>query len=683
MSQQLSPQSQTGREKGSPAWKPALKSLRWQSVARWLMDTAGTFLRRLGKPEKTFLVLLLLYVFITYTAPGSTFAAILQLVLILLGVWVLMRLARFGVRRAIWRLRNRLLMTYVFIAVVPVLLIVIFVGIGAYALSSQLAVYLVSSELDRRIGSLTWVGHAVADANPKQRTQVLHGVGAVLRQRFFNPSIVLRQAGGSAYWPEDQAADPAPPGWGDTSGILVRSGRFYAWAHIVRGDADVTVTAPLTRAYLSDLMPDLGEVSLFVLSNDPRAPRGEQLQPEGGNRLGPAQNRFDVDLLGGSLMPFSYWDVPGKVQTDALISVHTRPSALLRTIFNAKVDAVQQFIPVALLSVAILFLLVEASSLVIGVSLARTITAAVHELYTGTQRVMEGDFTHRIKGSKSRDQLAELSTSFNTMTENLERLLAVAKEKERLQTELEIAREVQEQLYPKEIPSMKTVRLTASWKSARIVSGDYFDYQRLGEHQLALAIGDVAGKGISAALLMATIQSALRMEVRGVLEIAAPAGTAVHRLSAVEVVSDLNRQLYQTTPAEKFATFCFGVYDEKTGLFTYTNAGHLPPILVHNGSAARLDVNGMVVGAFPFAQYDESSVQLHPGDLLVFFTDGITEPENEYGEMFGEDRLAALFVQNADRPEEEIIRKVMDAVGQWSGAGERQDDMTLLVARRL
>jgi sigma-B regulation protein RsbU (phosphoserine phosphatase) len=182
---------------------------------------------------------------------------------------------------------------------------------------------------------------------------------------------------------------------------------------------------------------------------------------------------------------------------------------------------------------------------------------------------------------------------------------------------------------------------------------------------------------------MATIQSAMRMEVRGALAMGAPGGAVVHRLSSAQVVSDLNLQLHQTTPTEKFATFCFGIYDEKTGLFTYTNAGHLPPILVHNGKSTRLDVNGMVVGAFPFAKYDESEVRLHPGDLLVFFTDGITEPENEYGEMFGEDRLAALFVKNADRPEEEIIKTVMDAVGQWSSSPERQDDMTLLVARRL
>jgi sigma-B regulation protein RsbU (phosphoserine phosphatase) len=635
-------------------------------------------------PEKIFIVLLLLYATLATWIGSNGFLTFARVVLILLGIWLLIRMARGGVRRAIWRLRNRLMMTYLFIAVVPILLIIVFASLGAYALSSQLAVYLVSSELDRRIAELNWVAHGIADANPRDRQRVMSERADVLTHGFRDPAITLRQGDSVIAWPNDNGNHDSPTTRADINGILVRDGRFYAWAHVVKGDTDVMVAAPLTRAYLSGLVPGLGDVGLFVFSKDHRASQGAEAAEPSTNQLSPPQNIFDISLRGGSFMPFDYWDAPEQTQRDhVLLSVETRPSALLGTIFSAKESDIQQIIPVALFGVAILFLLVEVSSLVVGVSLARTITAAVHQLYTGTQRVMQGDFSNRIKVSKSSDQLATLSTSFNTMTENLERLLAVAKEKERLQAELEIAREVQEQLYPKEIPSMKTVRLTAFWQSARVVSGDYFDYQRLGEDQLALAIGDVAGKGISAALLMATIQSAMRMELHGSLRAAAPGGTVVRSLSTARVVSDLNQQLHQNTPTEKFATFCFGVYDETTGLFTYTNAGHLPPILIHNGAATRLNVNGMVVGAFPFATYDQSQVQLQRGDLLVFFTDGITEPENEYGEMFGEDRLTQIFVKSADRPEQDIIAAVMEAVRQWSVSPERQDDMTLLVARRL
>jgi len=207
-------------------------------------------------------------------------------------------------------------------------------------------------------------------------------------------------------------------------------------------------------------------------------------------------------------------------------------------------------------------------------------------------------------------------------------------------------------------------------------------------NKLAIAIGDVAGKGISAALLMASIQSALRMELRAslerVAELAAPSHAQVNgfRLSTAQMVSDLNQQLYATTSPEKYATFCLALYDEASGVVTYTNAGHLPPVLIRNGSAISLDVNGTVVGAFPFSKYDESKVQLESGDLLVCYTDGITEPENEYGEMFGEERLIELVSKHAEQEDTRIIETVMEAVRQWTNSPELTDDMTVVLARK-
>jgi sigma-B regulation protein RsbU (phosphoserine phosphatase) len=187
---------------------------------------------------------------------------------------------------------------------------------------------------------------------------------------------------------------------------------------------------------------------------------------------------------------------------------------------------------------------------------------------------------------------------------------------------------------------------------------------------------------------MATIQAALRMELRTSLElmaeVAAPSQQPLsgYRLSTAQMVSDLNQQLYATTSAEKYATFCFALYDEESGTVSYTNAGHLPPVLIRNGIATSLDVNGTVVGAFPFSKYDESKIQLQSGDLLVCYTDGITEPENEYGEMFGEERLIELVSKNCDREDAKIIETVMDAVRQWTNSPELTDDMTIVLVRK-
>jgi sigma-B regulation protein RsbU (phosphoserine phosphatase) len=154
------------------------------------------------------------------------------------------------------------------------------------------------------------------------------------------------------------------------------------------------------------------------------------------------------------------------------------------------------------------------------------------------------------------------------------------------------------------------------------------------------------------------------------------------RFSTARMVSELNQQLHATTSPEKYATFFFAIYDQQTGLMTYTNAGHLQPVLIRDGASTLLDVNGTVVGAFPFSQYEESKLELRSGDLLVCYTDGITEPENEYGEMFGEDRLIELVSKNADRDEAQIIESVMDSVRQWTGVPALSDDMTVLLARK-
>jgi sigma-B regulation protein RsbU (phosphoserine phosphatase) len=260
------------------------------------------------------------------------------------------------------------------------------------------------------------------------------------------------------------------------------------------------------------------------------------------------------------------------------------------------------------------------------------------------------------------------------MTGTLERLFIVEKEKERLQTEIEIAREVQSQLYPKAAPPMRGLKLSVVCDPARMVSGDYYDYTEVGAHQLVFAIGDVAGKGISAALLMATLQAALRSQV-------AHAEATQTRMNSAEVITQLNRQIWEHTAPEKYATFFFALFDQPSQTLSYTNAGHLSPFLLRQGEFTPLDSNGTVVGAFPFAKYDSSSLVMRPNDLLICYTDGITEPENEYGEAFGEDRLMHLVKKHSHQPDTEILTIVLDAVRGWTGTAELFDDMTILLAR--
>jgi len=316
-------------------------------------------------------------------------------------------------------------------------------------------------------------------------------------------------------------------------------------------------------------------------------------------------------------------------------------------------------------------LLIEAAALITGIVMTRRITKAVDDLYNATQYVQQRDFTHRVKIS-SRDQLGVLGESFNLMTESINNLIEEQKQRQRLENEISIAREVQNQLFPQTLPSVPGVQIEAVCKPARMVSGDYYDFIQLSPTQLAIAVADISGKGISAALLMASLQAALRSQLL----------TEESRtLSTAELVTRLNRHLFYNTGDDRFATFFVAVYDCSTRVLRYTNAGHLPSFCIYGGTAIHLDCGGIVLGVVDEYPYEQGSVEVPPGALLIGYSDGLVEPENVYGEEFGIHRLkaAALSLQNDDP--NLVANGLMQAAEEWAGTPEQADDMTVIVAR--
>jgi sigma-B regulation protein RsbU (phosphoserine phosphatase) len=347
---------------------------------------------------------------------------------------------------------------------------------------------------------------------------------------------------------------------------------------------------------------------------------------------------------------------------------------------------------VMLVGIAAAFAIVVLIALLIGIRLTRTVTSSVANLYRATQHINRGDFGYRIQ-VKEKDQLAALQMSFNSMTQSLQRLIAEQKEKERLQSELEIAHEVQAQLFPQAVSGTRTLELYGICRPARIVSGDYYDFLEYGPDQIGIAVGDISGKGISAALLMASIHSAVRAyEQEQIVSVSSasayaanPAAVATRAAppSPAQMLWLLNRHLYRTTQPEKYATLFLGFYDGDTHRLTYSNAGHLAPIILgRDGSIRRLEVGGMVVGLFDGMQYQEETVELFPGDIFISFSDGMTEPENEFGE-FGEDRLIACIAENRNLPLARISAQAVQAVKDWIGSTEQPDDITIVLARRV
>jgi len=625
----------------------------------------GAAWRTLNRTQRILLVLVALYVALRVSGISSLWQMIAGLAAFMVALVAAFQLARRGMRKAIWRLRNRLIVAYLFIAVVPVVLILTLVAIAAWAVIGQMAVYLVTTELSHRQSALMRQAEALARV-PVRDADLTVSRFATMTSNIFPQFELLTSGREDLRYPSGSTLTHPPRQWRHASGLVLRKeggqDRLYEWAHTSENGAEVTIMAPITQDVLSDLVPGLGDVSFAPLMSYPHE-----------SHVPSAQNPLDFGLLAPYLVEVPRWQSPNTHER-LILYVRTRASAVLGKVFQ-KLDWAELVMGL-FVAVSIVFLVVEMVSLVVGVQLSRSITGAVHELYEGTRRIKEGDFSYRIP-VKGNDQLAELTSSFNTMTQNLGRLIVVAKEKERLESELAIAREVQQQLFPKDVPFTKTLELKGVCSPARMVSGDYYDFMALSDHSLAFAIGDVAGKGISAALLMATIQSTMRTQL------GATNGSTQKPLSTAALVSILNRQLYANTTPEKYATFYFALYEEATHSLTYTNAGHLSPILVRGSDVQMFDSTGTVVGAFPAAQYEERTVPLEHGDILVAYTDGVVEPENAYGEMFGEDRFKDLIVKYAAEDSSEIIARSMEAVVQWTGSSELQDDMTMVVARRI
>jgi sigma-B regulation protein RsbU (phosphoserine phosphatase) len=498
------------------------------------------------------------------------------------------------------------------------------------------------------------------------------------------------------------------------------------------GVVSVVTSLPVDSALLDVVAKGLGRVHLAGLTAGGTRTEVSGGTSAGGGKGGSARNQgngtHDSSVFGGS-EPFPVnlydfrvyffstldtvdWDTGQAAKYPAAIEVHSRPSRLYNELFGSSLGGiVTSYYRYGMIALCIVFGLIETLALRMALRLSSTITASVEELYAATQRVDHGDFVHRIAAvpGGQQDQLGELARSFNRMTGSLERLMVEQQEKERMQSELSIAQEVQANLFPHHVRNLPSLELHGICRPARSVSGDYYDFLIFHhpngadgkpgrESGVGIALGDISGKGISAALLMATLHSAVRAyrlasedlvyneSVIAALNasreaLAGDSGKLFE--SPGRILSLLNRHLYRSTPPEKYATLFLAHYDADTAQLTYSNAGHLAPLVLgRDGKIRRLECGGTVVGLMDGMRYEEGRIQMRAGDILVAYSDGITEPENDFGE-FGEARLMEVVAQYRDQPLHVISAQVMLALDAWIGAEEQPDDITLVLARQM
>ena len=257
------------------------------------------------------------------------------------------------------------------------------------------------------------------------------------------------------------------------------------------------------------------------------------------------------------------------------------------------------------------------------------------------------------------------------VAELVRKLADQAAQRERMNREIEIAREVQQRLFPQTMPQMPGVDLAGMCRPASEVGGDYYDLIAMEDGHLGFAIGDVSGKGISAALIMASLRASLRG-----LVLEDPGDLA-------KVMQKVNRLVYEASSSSRYATFFFATLDPLTREFRYVNAGHNPPVVVKQatGEVCRLEACGPVVGMLPSTEYEARSMFLHPGDLLIGYTDGISEAMTAEDEEWGEERMLAAVPQHSETSAEDILSSIFRAADEFTRGAEQHDDMTLLVMK--
>jgi sigma-B regulation protein RsbU (phosphoserine phosphatase) len=337
-----------------------------------------------------------------------------------------------------------------------------------------------------------------------------------------------------------------------------------------------------------------------------------------------------------------------------------------------------QFLLLVVAVVGGLFLVIEAVALTMGLALARSITGSVHELFQGTERARQGDFSHKIAVT-ARDQLGELADSFNSMTSSIEELLREMEKKKRLEEELRIAREIQMSLLPQGPLTMPGLSIVGLCVPAREVGGDYYDFLPLDEHRTGILIADVAGKGTSAALYMA--------ELKGLVLALSQAHASPRQL-----MIHANRIISTSLDSRSFITMTYAVIDASARTMTYARAGHTPLIHVPAPSdggrhAQVLIPDGMVLGlridrGERFERLlEEVTIPLTHGDLFVMFTDGISEAMNAQAECFGEGRLGQLVEEHGHLSSEELRERILREIQAFVGGADQHDDMTMILLK--
>lgn len=691
--------------RGRPALPPGAE-LQY-STRQLLLDTWAGRLFIISAALKLVVALLRLFGDLPLVISILSSAATIGLVISVCAFsWRLFLLTK---RQLLWRVRRRLILSYIFIGVVPSLLIVIFFLLGGLLIFMNLSAYLFKDGYDAALNQVRLVTSGAASEisrAPEAAAQSLartHRNAALLYRGMSFEFIPAREGAavlGSRIllgtW-EHTTAPASVPSWVTRNGwsgtIVLPLAEGPGEVELVSRAVSAVVINGAVAGYVIGDLP-LGDEMIQKLQQDTGVRAGTAAPVAGNGGLGTLTRTSQTgDGTSGSwtttfrnsVIFLDYYDWQTGDPKRLSLSLSYRPVELYRRLSDAQkiTTSTGTTLGVAffllLLVIAGLFLIIEIVALSMGLALARSITSAVHELFMGTERVRHGDFSHRIN-VQSNDQLGELAGSFNDMTGSIEGLLQTAAEKRRLEEELRIARAIQMSLLPRGPLGVPGLAITALCVPAREVGGDYYDFFHLSRERLGVLIADVSGKGTSAALYMA--------ELKGLI-----LALSQRYESPRDLLIEVNRIISEHLDSRSFITITYAVIDLQAGSMTFCRAGHTPLIFLSGPSSVDpstrvLTPSGMVMGlriegaAEKFAELlEEERVELSAGDVIVLYTDGITEAMNPESDLFGESRLSRIVEEHGHLESSELRERIMREVEAFVGSADQHDDMTMILLK--
>lgn len=589
----------------------------------------------------------------------------------LFGVVFLFRLGRYLVRRLLWRIRTKLIVSYLFIAVVPLVLLLLLFGLAALLFSGLVGSYIVTSDVRAKAAVLQTAARSALTASRREPAEIDRLFASA---REVHPDVawaIVR--GGHAVASHGQA--PAEvPSWIQAPGfaglVKVDDGSEELRAVWMEGDGFVIVAAPLDARLFDDLRERMGIEYVTSGGQVQRKESGQLTVHVGGDKRPAAERGAGRGMTFFASPERRRWS-DGETDLDALI-FRFDPYLLAQRLSPSNLNMADVLVKLFAL-VAAVFLVMYSVALLLGLLLARSVTRGIHELSRGTERLRQGDFSQPIR-AYSRDQLGDLAESFNVMADSVSNLLREQADKERLEEELRIARQIQMSLLPQGAVNLPGMRVAALCLPAAEVGGDYYDLLPLSPTRMGVLVADVSGKGTSAALYMAELKG-LVLSLSRIYE------------SPARLLGEANRILAANMDPRSFITMTYAVVDTERRTMRYARAGHNPIIQLSRGLTRVLTPAGLGLGMDKGERFEEileeAEVALESGDVFLFFTDGLSEAMNGRAELFGERRLRDVLERavSAQEDEEELKDRILEEIRRFVGDAAQHDDMTLVLLK--